>query len=71
MVSCYCQRELHLTVLVGGLNRRLVLKKLEVKLPIDYRIKPDAIKLNCMCFLSGPWKRSLTQRKPASLAADL
>ena len=47
MVSYYFQSEVHLTILVNGVNRRLVpLKKLEVKLPIDYRIKPDAITLN-------------------------
>lgn len=46
-------------------------KKSEVKLPIGYRIKLDAIKLKYMYLLSVPWKQSLTQGKPIPCAADL
>lgn len=54
MVNYYYQSLSRLIVLIIGVNRNLdPEKKLEVKLPIDYRIKFDTIKLNYMYFLSG------------------
>lgn len=70
MISYYCKSKLCLTVLESK-QEDFSSQKLEVRLSIDYRIKLDSIKLNYMYLLSCPWKQSLTQMKPASLAAEL